>query len=241
MSTLANSSILAIETSGSTCGVCLLRGGEFWGEYSIFAAHNHDRMLAELTQRLLTDAKIHANELSAVAVSAGPGSFTGLRIGAAFAKSLCFDENLPANPATKLIAVPTLDAYACAAEETAIATGAKEIIALIPSHANLVYIRRYLYNVTSVIPIPTSEIQLITIEALSTIAADDIVICGAGAHYAPRGIRLSGLNRSTPRFIARLGTRLFSNEIFTAYDEFTPLYSQDFIPKTATNNRNIIS
>lgn len=239
MSTPVNSSILAIETSGATCGVCLLRGGEFWGEYSVFAAHNHDRLLAELTQRLLKDAGIQASELSAVAVSAGPGSFTGLRIGAAFAKSLCFNENLPGQSAPKLIAVPTLDAYACAAEETATATGAEEIIALIPSHANLVYIRRYASSIASMPPTPASEIQLVTIEALSAIAADNIVICGAGAHYAPRGIRLSGLNRPTPRFIGRLGARLFTQGLSTAYDEFTPLYSQDFIPKTAANNRTI--
>jgi tRNA threonylcarbamoyl adenosine modification protein YeaZ len=198
-----NITLLAIETSGATCGVCLMRENGFWGEYSVFSPHNHDRILGELTTRILFDAGISAGELSAVAVSAGPGSFTGLRIGAAFAKALCFNAD-DTIPPPKLIAVPTLDAFAAAAGEFAVAAGASEIAAAIPSHANLVYLRRFSPDRT-----PVSEIELTTTEELGTGIADKSVVCGPGAKFAPQALQLSGLNRPTPRFIARLGMMLY--------------------------------
>lgn len=217
--------LLAIETSGATCGVCLVRGGEFWGEYSIFEKHRHDTMLAELTQRLLNDAGISVRELDAVAVSAGPGSFTGLRVGAAFAKALClrFDDI----PAPKLIAVPTLDAYAFATSEVVNAVSAAAITAIVPSHRDLVYARRYSPALT-----PLSEILLLKTVGLSELVSHSDVVCGSGAMLSPAGIRLSGLNRPTPRFIGKLGFQLFIAEIFADPTGFTPMYAQEFTPKT---------
>lgn len=228
-----NNFLLAIESGGATCGVCLARGGEIWGEYSIFAAQRHDKMLAELTRRLLADANISFENIGAVAVSSGPGSFTGLRVGAAFAKGLCLD--FGDVPAPKLIAVTSLDAFACAAEEFARATDSASIVAAIHSHRDLAYTRRYSVDLQ-----PISEIELIVAAQLDDIVGARDAICGTAADFTKKGVKLSGLNRPTPRFVARLGARLFSAGIFTDALTFSPTYAQDFIPKTGAK-KNIVS
>lgn len=98
--------LLAIESSNIICSVALFVESNLVGEYTIYSPNQHDKMLAELTRRILLDFETSPQKLDYVAVSAGPGSFTGLRIGASLAKALCF------NSETKLVAVPTIDAFA---------------------------------------------------------------------------------------------------------------------------------
>ena len=135
--------ILSLETSGVTCGVAISNGKNILAEYSIYMSNQHDRLLAELTRRILKDVGISLNDLSAVAVSAGPGSFTGLRIGAALAKGLCYDGN------PKFIAIPTLSAFAYHSHELAELTDSKRIIAAISSHKDLMYYQIFSLNIKS--------------------------------------------------------------------------------------------
>ena len=101
--------ILSLETSGKTCGVAISRDNEIIAEKAIYEHNTHDRLLAKSVNELLDDVKLDINDLDAVALSAGPGSFTGLRIGAALAKGLCFDNKI------KFIPVPTLESIAYSA------------------------------------------------------------------------------------------------------------------------------
>lgn len=217
--------LLAIETSGATCGICLMHDNELWGEYSVFAPFHHDRLLAELTRRMLTDAGITFTSIKIVAVNAGPGSFTGLRVGAAFAKSLSFD--FEGESAPKLIAVPALEAFACAAEEFAQATSSNSTIAVIHSHRNIIYSQSFSSDLQT-----ASAIELTTVEEISSTISEHDIVCGTGAPLLQKGLQLSGLNRLTPRFIARLGKRLHDLGNKTDPLNFTPLYVQDFIPKS---------
>ncbi|MFL0354167.1 tRNA (adenosine(37)-N6)-threonylcarbamoyltransferase complex dimerization subunit type 1 TsaB [Xanthomarina sp. GH4-25] len=99
--------ILSIETSTTNCSVSLSKQGETFAllednskEYS------HAERLHVYIEKLLSDNNIEANQLVAIAVSKGPGSYTGLRIGVSAAKGLCFALDKP------LIAVSTLEALA---------------------------------------------------------------------------------------------------------------------------------
>lgn len=99
--------ILNIETSTTNCSVSLSKQGEVFAllednskEYS------HAERLHVYMERILTENKLTIGQLDAVAVSKGPGSYTGLRIGVSAAKGLCFALNKP------LIAVSTLEALA---------------------------------------------------------------------------------------------------------------------------------
>ena len=97
------SCILHIETSTTVCSVAVSEDSHVIFEEADFDGPNHARILAPLVEQAASFADSHAIPLDAVAVSEGPGSYTGLRIGVSTAKGLCYGRNLP------LISVPTLE------------------------------------------------------------------------------------------------------------------------------------
>jgi tRNA threonylcarbamoyladenosine biosynthesis protein TsaB len=96
--------ILAIETSGELCSVSLSFEYGKYDERNILMKHIHSEKLIPMIDEVLSSNKISTKELDCVAVSVGPGSFTGLRIGMTAAKGIAFASNLP------LIPVPSFDA-----------------------------------------------------------------------------------------------------------------------------------
>ncbi|MGC6525699.1 MAG: tRNA (adenosine(37)-N6)-threonylcarbamoyltransferase complex dimerization subunit type 1 TsaB [Flavobacteriaceae bacterium] len=99
--------ILNIETSTTNCSVALAKDGEtvcIKEDNSL--KYSHAERLHVYIDEVLKIANIQTSELAAVAVSKGPGSYTGLRIGVSAAKGLCFALDIP------LISVPTLEALA---------------------------------------------------------------------------------------------------------------------------------
>lgn len=95
--------ILHIETSTKVCSVALSEGGGIVFEKVSFEGPSHASLAGLFVEEALLMAK---GALDAVAVSAGPGSYTGLRIGISLAKGLCVGAGVP------LIAVPTLELLA---------------------------------------------------------------------------------------------------------------------------------
>lgn len=95
--------ILHIETSTDICSVALSRDGQIVLEREDREGPNHAKSLAPMVEDAVKAADAEGLTLDAVAVSAGPGSYTGLRIGASTAKGLCYGRGL------KLISVPTLE------------------------------------------------------------------------------------------------------------------------------------
>jgi tRNA threonylcarbamoyladenosine biosynthesis protein TsaB len=98
--------ILNIETATPVCSVSLVRNGQTVALAEDARGNNHAAQLTVLIQHLLTGSSTSFADLDAVAVSAGPGSFTGLRIGAATAKGLCYSLNIP------LLAIDSLEILA---------------------------------------------------------------------------------------------------------------------------------
>ena len=98
--------ILAIETSGELCSVALLDENDVLFEINIKKKNVHSEMIFRLINQLLELSSLAVSDLKALAVSSGPGSFTGLRIGMSAAKGIAFGANLPVIP------VPTFDALA---------------------------------------------------------------------------------------------------------------------------------
>jgi tRNA threonylcarbamoyladenosine biosynthesis protein TsaB len=98
--------VLAVETSTLAGGAALLDGGLVVGEYTLDVSLTHSERLMGAIDRLLTDASWTVRDLEGLAVSVGPGSFTGLRIGLSTVKGLALALAIP------IAAVPTLDAMA---------------------------------------------------------------------------------------------------------------------------------
>lgn len=104
------SCILHIETSTSVCSVAVSEDGQVIFEQQNVEGPNHARVLAPFVDEALSFIESHAIPLDAVAVSSGPGSYTGLRIGVSTAKGVAYGRNVPmiAVPTLKLLTVPTL-------------------------------------------------------------------------------------------------------------------------------------
>ena len=87
--------ILSIETSTKVCSVAMHRDGELLGSMELHVDKSHSEYLAVMIKDLINYIGVETKELSAVAVSKGPGSYTGLRIGVSTAKGLCFGLDIP--------------------------------------------------------------------------------------------------------------------------------------------------
>lgn len=98
--------VLGIETSTPVCSVGLTNDGKLLAEYSLNIRNAHSRVLAGSVEKVLKDAGLKVADLDGIAVSIGPGSFTGLRIGLSLAKGLALNSEI------KCAAVPTLGALA---------------------------------------------------------------------------------------------------------------------------------
>ncbi|CAM1350794.1 tRNA (adenosine(37)-N6)-threonylcarbamoyltransferase complex dimerization subunit type 1 TsaB [Tenacibaculum insulae] len=100
--------ILNIETATKNCSVCIAKNGEVLAIRELNDGnYSHAEKLHPFIQELLSEAKITSKQIDAVAVSKGPGSYTGLRIGVSAAKGICFAISKP------LIAIDTLKSLAC--------------------------------------------------------------------------------------------------------------------------------
>jgi tRNA threonylcarbamoyladenosine biosynthesis protein TsaB len=94
--------ILSLETSSKSCSVALHEDGQLLNELNISEGQAHAEKLAVLIREILDSTKTK-DKLTAVALTSGPGSYTGLRIGTSTAKGICYALQIP------LIAVNTLD------------------------------------------------------------------------------------------------------------------------------------
>ena len=98
--------ILAIDTATQYAGLALYTPNGLTAEEAWFAGRNHTVELMPRIVRMLTRANVEVSGLTALSVTLGPGSFTGLRIGLAVAKGMALPYKLP------VIGVPTLDVVA---------------------------------------------------------------------------------------------------------------------------------
>ena len=221
--------ILAIETTGRTCGVCVVRTNGS-GSFELLAIHElyrenvHDEQLAVLVQQCLVSAELTIDGINVVAVSAGPGSFTGTRIGLSLAKGLCYT-NSP-----RLLLIDTMHAMAEASREVATLAGAGMISVVVPSHRDLVYVAQYAVGSTPGPMLPTTDdVRLMATTEVRSLPDLGVVVVGPGAALVSEQ-PVSGLTRLSARFVALRAVK----EINSGAAEYadpqtaTPLYRQDF-------------
>lgn len=162
--------ILNIETATKNCSVCIANEGKVIalkemnnGNYS------HAEVLHTFIQDVFKEASCTFNEIDAIAVSSGPGSYTGLRIGVSAAKGLCFAFDVP------LISVNTLEALS-----KQISTNSGFIVPMIDARRMEVYAAVYNHTHTQV---RTIKAEVITQNAYSDfLAKETVYFLGDGAH-----------------------------------------------------------
>ena len=116
---------LCIETSTTVCSAAIVKDGEPIKQCINYEGSNHARLLPLYIEELLAYAREQGLTIEAVALSEGPGSYTGLRIGASTAKGLCYGLNVP------LIPVPTLEVL-CEAVRKRLAMSGERLAVMIP-------------------------------------------------------------------------------------------------------------
>lgn len=98
--------LLCLETSTEVCSVALCENGVVRELQEDRSGKNHALLLTRFAERVMKSGNLRFHELDAIAVSGGPGSYTGLRIGVSTAKGLCYATGKP------LIAIPSLESMA---------------------------------------------------------------------------------------------------------------------------------
>jgi tRNA threonylcarbamoyladenosine biosynthesis protein TsaB len=149
-------SLLALETATSTCGVAVLQGDAVLAEMHLHRPRVHAERLTPLVEALLAQAEVELEALDAVAVSRGPGSYTGLRIGASTAKGWALAAKVP------LVGVSTLAAYAASVRP--IATPGDVVCALLDARRDEVYAGAYRRTSTGMHP--HAPVQALPVTAL---------------------------------------------------------------------------
>jgi tRNA threonylcarbamoyladenosine biosynthesis protein TsaB len=124
--------ILAIESATEICGVAYREQGKCQALIEAATPRRHAEQLPLFYQELTKKNGMELSQLDAIAVSIGPGSFTGLRIGLSYAKGLAYSHDLP------IVPVPTLQAMA-----HGIGEDTQSLVILIRSHRSTVFTQKF--------------------------------------------------------------------------------------------------
>lgn len=167
--------ILNIETSTTCCSAAITIDGKPVASVEQLANANHASQLPVFIQQLLHEANANGWHLDAVALSQGPGSYTGLRIGASTAKGICYGLNIP------LIPIDTLQVL-CASVPSGLLPDNALLCPMLDARRMEVYTALYQQQGTQLSTI--SEVQAMIIDAdafAQTLAQQPVYFFGNGA------------------------------------------------------------
>lgn len=217
--------ILSMDTSGLVASVALLQDGQILAEYTTQYKKNHSITLMPMIDQMCTCVELDLKTLDLIAVSGGPGSFTGLRIGSATAKGLAQALNLP------IASIPTLEVLA-----NNIGPTDRVICPLMDARRSQVYTALYRYTDGKLCPV-TQMLAVEIKEILEKIKAlgEPVIFLGDG--YAPN-IRiieeeLEGFpyeiappqhNLQRAAITAVLGMRYAQQGLLENYMDHAPIY-----------------
>ncbi|RXQ89062.1 tRNA (adenosine(37)-N6)-threonylcarbamoyltransferase complex dimerization subunit type 1 TsaB [Ancylomarina salipaludis] len=231
--------ILNIETSTAVCSVSLGKDGELLAYKENKEGMNHATHLTVFIDAILKENQLTPNDLDAVAVSMGPGSYTGLRIGVSTAKGLCYGSSLP------LIAVSTLQAMTVPLlknEAILSQLGDPEASIFCP----MIDARR-MEVYTAFYSSKNEEIREISAEIIdeASFAADlektEIVFFGDGSSKCQSSLQSQNaifVSDVTPTAVGmvQLAEAKFQAEDFENVAYFEPFYLKDFVATTPKKN-----
>ena len=224
--------ILCIETGTDICSVGIARNGELLSLRESDRGRDHARMVGVFVDEILRENSIMPDEIDAVAVGKGPGSYTGLRIGVSFAKGLCYGIEKP------LIAIGSLDALTAVAREDYEAgildveawEGAR-LCPMVDARRMEVYMQLF-----SSQGAPLSEVsaEVIGPESLTEWRGDEahpLIIFGNGAAKCREVLPDAQWVDVAPsaRGLARLAQEAFDGGQFEDLAYFEPFYLKDFV------------
>ena len=230
--------ILNIETSTEVCSVALSKNGKVLFEKESSEGLKHSELLTVFIEELFTENNFSFKYLDAVAVSKGPGSYTGLRIGVSVAKGLCFAIEKP------LIAIGSLDALAKNTSENLLQYGKFEmennllLCPMIDARRMEVYTALYKKNGDPILPV-TAEI--IDENSFSEyLNSNKILFFGNGAEKCKSQIKhqnalFTGPLKTSAQFMQILAEEKYNKKDFEDVAYFEPFYLKNFIATIPKN------
>lgn len=223
--------LLALDSSGLVASAAVLENDTLIAEYTINYKKTHSQILLPMLDEIKNLIELDMKTIDAVAVAAGPGSFTGLRIGSATAKGIALALNIP------IIPVPTVDALAYNLYGTE-----KIICPIMDARRNQVYTGLYIFESAQEAAIPDTLVSLLPqcaldiaeicekINALERAA----VFLGDGVPVyqqqikkymkVPYHLAPSNCNRQRAGNVAALGACLYAKGIYQTAAEHAPEY-----------------
>ena len=226
--------ILCIETGTDICSVGIAREGEIVSMLESDEGRDHARKVGVFVDELLRSTGIAPDEIDAVAVGKGPGSYTGLRIGVSFAKGLCYGLQKP------LIAVGSLDALTAVAREE-FEAGIIDVedwdkVQLCPMvDARRMEVYAQIFDSCGN-PLSDVAAEVVTEESFAEWRKDGhFVIFGNGAAKCAEVLAGATLINVAPsvRGIAPLAQKAFDEGRFEDIAYFEPFYLKDFVVTTS--------
>lgn len=224
--------ILNIETTTNVCSVSLSENGKLIGIKESDEKNNHSATLTIFITEVLKKNKISAKELAAVAISEGPGSYTGLRIGTSVAKGICYANNIP------LISVDTLQALAFGTK-TDIIDNNLLLCPMIDARRMEVYFSFFDNKINKITQTDSIELKEETFK--DKLKNQKIIFSGNGANKfkeiinSDNAIFIDNILTSAKNMV-ELSYNKYINKKFVDVAYFTPFYLKSFIAIKSKKN-----
>lgn len=225
--------ILHIETAEEICSVCIANDGQVLSVEEDSTPFSHAAVLTILIERAVKNAGLESlNNLDAVAISMGPGSYTGLRIGTAAAKGICYALNKP------LIAVPTLLSMAESFVETGKVSYDDLIVPCIDARRMEIYYAVFSSQLLEKEPTKAEVINDLTFHNWCNMSFK-VCFIGSGAEKINTVYKCANFHfysQYHPNAAGMVKTALekFKNQAFENFVHFEPFYLKDFVFNTKT-------
>ena len=228
--------LILIETSTSLCSAALARNGKIVCSRESAQPRAHASMTAPFVKQLLDEAGMKAEDLDAVCVSSGPGSYTGLRVGVSTAKGLCFATGRP------LVSVNTLDILVNRAlRDRLLPEGCRYVIPMIDARRMEVYTR--VYRICADAAVPEGEISPVVVDGNSFAAQrgeGPVLFIGDGAQKCSEVLAAEGATffQTMPDATAMLEPALdaWNKKRFEDTAYFEPFYLKQFVATVSRKN-----
>jgi tRNA threonylcarbamoyladenosine biosynthesis protein TsaB len=219
--------ILGLETSTKICSVAISKGDKLLALKEEGGEYSHSEKLTVFIQNVLKEAGLNLDEIDAIAVSKGPGSYTGLRIGVSVAKGLCYALNKP------LISVDTLQAMALGVSKQ---QESDLYCSMIDARRMEVYTALFDINNNVVEPVSAKIIDENSFS--ENLKENKVLFYGDGADKCKEVLStnskaiFSEKGLPSAQYINRIALEKFNKKDFEDVAYFEPYYLKDFIATT---------
>lgn len=228
--------ILNLETSTQVCSACLSRGSEIIGWKEDSEGRNHSKLLTLFIDEILRESAIKPEELDAIAVSKGPGSYTGLRIGVSAAKGMAFALSIP------LISVNTLKMMASGyIQENESLRDGKNILLCPMIDARRMEVYSALYT-PELIEYRKVAAEIIDENSYRDLIKENrLVIIGDGAAKCSEYLKSPKIEIDpgfmvSSKYMAPLSALKYKQKNFEDLAYFEPFYLKDFVTTVSKKN-----